>query len=86
MKVPRAKLTVIVVAFGLLAASAATAETVFPFCRSGGGDVGSGVGACKYASFEQCRVSSAGFGTCSANPAYVPSTAPPAAERRARRR
>ena len=47
------------------------AEILYPFCKVGGGDVGTGVGSCNYTSLEQCRISSAGYGMCFANPAYV---------------
>ncbi len=60
------------------------AEITYPFCKIGGGDVGTGVGSCNYTSLEQCRISSAGFGICQANPAYVPSTAASAARRERR--
>jgi hypothetical protein len=66
--------------------ASARAEIIYPFCKVGGGDVGTGVGSCNYASLEQCRVSSAGYGMCFANPAYVPPTAAaPATQRRAKR-
>lgn len=64
----------------------AHAETIYPFCKLGGGELGTGAGACYFSSFEQCRIASAGFGICQANPAYVPPVAAaPAAPRRARR-
>lgn len=58
-------------------------EIVYPFCRVGGGDLSNPV--CNYASLEQCRETSAGYGMCTANPAYVPPTATPAVQRRTRR-
>ena len=65
----------------------ASADTIFPWCRSGGGDVGIGTGACYFSTFDQCRTSLAGFGTCFTNPAYVPTTPAnaPTAQRHARR-
>ncbi len=63
----------------------AHAETIYPFCKLGGGELGTGAGACWFSSFEQCRIASAGFGICQANPAYVAPAAPPAAPRRAKR-
>jgi len=59
------------------------AEIVYAFCRAGGGDLSNPV--CNYASLEQCRETSAGYGMCTANPAYVPPTATPAVQRRTRR-
>ena len=71
----------------IIAASTASsrAETIYPFCRLGGGDIGTGVGACNYASFEQCRQASAGYGMCTANPAYVAPGTPAMPQRRAKR-
>ncbi len=64
----------------------AHAETIYPFCKLGGGELGTGAGACYFSSFEQCRIASAGFGICQANPAYVaPAATPPAGTRRAKR-
>jgi len=48
------------------------AEITYPFCKLGGGDLGTGSGYCNFSSFEQCRQASAGYGICQANPAYVP--------------
>jgi hypothetical protein len=59
------------------------AEIDYPFCKTGGGDVGLGIGTCKFTSLEQCRQSSAGYGMCYANQAYVAPAAP--AARRAKR-
>jgi hypothetical protein len=76
------------VTLGPLVAATGTplrAEIIYPFCKVGGGDVGTGVGYCNYASFEQCRISSAGYGMCVANPAYVPPAAAPAMRWRAKR-
>lgn len=73
---------------GLLIAASRTlahAEILYPFCKVGGGDVGTGVGSCNYTSLEQCRVSSAGYGMCLANPAYVAPAATPATQHRAKR-
>jgi hypothetical protein len=63
----------------------ACAEIDYPFCKTGGGDVGIGIGTCKFTSLEQCRQSSAGYGMCYANPAFVAPAAAPAVTRRARR-
>jgi hypothetical protein len=63
----------------------ARAETIYPFCKLGGGELGTGAGACYFSSFEQCRIASAGYGICQANPAYVAPAAAPAVTRRARR-
>lgn len=81
-----AQLVLLLAPLILASAPPAAADTIFPFCRSGGGDVGIGTGACYFSTFEQCRTSLAGFGTCFANPAYVPpapATAP--TQRRAKR-
>ena len=59
----------------------ARAEIIYPFCKLGGGELGTGAGACYFSSFEQCRIASAGYGICQANPAYVA----PAAQRRTKR-
>ena len=85
MKARVSKLLCSFAALGLLATSAAPAraEITYPFCKVGGGDVGTGVGSCNYTSLEQCRISSAGYGMCTANPAYVAPA--PAAQRRAKR-
>ena len=86
MKNSLAKLMPVVVLLSLLVAASTTpsrAEIDYPFCKTGGGDVGLGIGSCKFTSLQQCRDSSAGYGMCYANPAYVaPATA---AQRRARR-
>jgi hypothetical protein len=91
MRLRNATIAVMLASTGLvmaLASSApASAETIFPWCKLSVGDLGTGAGACYFATFEQCRVASAGFGTCSANPAYVPPTATTApAQRGAMRR
>jgi hypothetical protein len=87
MQIDGSKLLCALGTLGLLAASTtpSNAEIVFPFCKVGGGDVGIGVGSCNYTSFEQCRISSAGYGMCTANPAYVAPAAAPAAQRRVKR-
>jgi hypothetical protein len=87
MKTGLSKLLYALGTLGLLAASAtpSPAETIYPFCKVGGGDVGIGIGYCNYATFEQCRISSAGYGMCTANPAYVAPAAAPVAQRRAKR-
>jgi hypothetical protein len=88
MKSTRSKLLFLAGAPGLfLVASIAPthAEITYPFCKVGGGDVGTGVGSCNYTSLEQCKISSAGYGMCFANPAYVAPAAAPAARRRAKR-
>jgi len=82
------KLVCALAALGVpLAASTAPsrAETTYPFCKIGGGDVGIGIGYCNFSSFEQCRIASAGYGMCFANPAYVAPAATPAAQRRGKR-
>ncbi len=86
MKNMLAKLMAALVPLGfILVASIAPsrAEIIYPFCKVGGGDLSNPV--CNYSSFEQCRVSSAGYGMCNANPAYVPPAATPAVQRRTRR-
>jgi len=60
-------------------------EILYPYCKVGGGDVGTGVGSCNYTSLEQCKLSSAGYGMCFANPAYMPPAAATAQQRRAKR-
>ena len=66
-------------AIALVATSAPShAETIYPFCKLGGGELGTGAGACYFSSFEQCRIASAGYGICQANPAYVAPAAVPA--------
>jgi hypothetical protein len=86
MTIDHLKLLYSFAALGLLAASASPsrAEITYPFCKVGGGDVGIGIGSCNYTSLEQCRISSAGYGMCFANPAYVAPAAAPAAQRRAK--
>jgi Protein of unknown function (DUF3551) len=86
MKINVSKLLRIAVPLGFVIAASASpghAETIYPFCKVGGGDLSNGV--CNYSSFEQCRVSSAGYGMCNANPAYVAPTATLPAQRRAKR-
>ena len=87
MKTDRLKLLCSLAALGLLAASATQlrADTIFPYCKVGGGDVGIGIGYCNFTSFEQCRIASAGYGMCTVNPAYVAPVAPAAGQRRAKR-
>jgi Protein of unknown function (DUF3551) len=77
---------VLLLGFVLAALNApAHAETIYPFCKLGGGELGTGAGACYFSSFEQCRIASAGYGICQANPAYVAPAPVPAAPRRAKR-
>jgi uncharacterized protein DUF3551 len=86
MKIVLSKLAHAVVPLGLLLGVwivPARAEIDYPFCKTGGGDVGLGIGTCKFTSLEQCRQSSAGYGMCYANQAYVAPAAP--AARRAKR-
>ena len=87
MKTDRMKLFCALAALGLLAASAppSRAETIFQYCKVGGGDVGIGVGYCNFTSFEQCRIASACYGMCTVTPAYVAPAAAPAAQRWAKR-
>ena len=87
MKVDSLKLFCLLAALGLLTASAAPsrAEILYPYCKSGGGDVGIGIGSCNYTSLEQCKISSAGYGMCFPNPAYVAPAATPVVQRRAKR-
>ena len=83
--VPLSKLSGALLLPGIMLVAASTtparAEIDYPFCKTGGGDVGIGSGSCKFTSLEQCRESSAGFGMCYANSAYVP----PTGQRRAKR-
>ena len=88
MKTSVARLAWTVVSLGPLLLASSTpsrAEITYPFCKLGGGDLGTGSGYCNFSSFEQCRIASAGYGICQANPAYVPPAAPPAGPRRAKR-
>jgi hypothetical protein len=88
MKSTRSKLLFLAVALGLLivgSTRSSNAEITYPFCKVGGGDIGTGVGSCNYTSLEQCRISSAGYGMCFANPAYVAPAAAPAGLRRPKR-
>jgi len=81
------KLLCALAALGLLAISAtpSRAEILYPYCKSGGGDVGIGIGSCNYTSLEQCKISSAGYGMCFPNPAWVAPAATTVAQRRAKR-
>ncbi len=83
LKLTRAALSLGIIMVASVAPS--RAEIIYPFCKVGGGDVGTGVGSCNYASLEQCRVSSAGYGMCFANPAFVAPAATPATQHRAKR-
>jgi hypothetical protein len=87
MRLRGATIAVMLAGAGLVAHAAsapASAETIFPWCKYGVGDLGTGAGACYFSSFEQCRTSVAGFGTCGANPAYVPPATPAPSQRRAK--
>ena len=68
----------------MVSATPGSADTIFPWCKSVA-DLGTGAGACYFSTFEQCRVATAGFGTCSANPAYVPPATTAPLQRRAKR-
>jgi len=87
MKIVFTKQTCVLLPLGFILAATTVpsrADIDYPFCKTGGGDVGIGSGSCKFTSLEQCRESSAGYGMCYANPTYA---APGAqtAQRRARR-
>ena len=86
MNIVVAKLACALLLLGLIVVASITpvrAEIDYPFCKTGGGDIGIGVGTCKFTSLEQCRQSSAGFGMCYANQNYVSPAA--AAQRRSTR-
>jgi hypothetical protein len=88
MKIVLSKWVCALMMAGLLIAAlsaSAHAETIYPFCKLGGGELGTGAGACYFSSFEQCRIASAGYGICQANPAYVSPAAAPVTRRRATR-
>ena len=53
----------------------ARADILQPWCLSGGGGL---TDHCDFATFAQCQTTSAGYGVCSPNPAYL---AAPASQR-----